>query len=208
MFYLVKTPWLVEKLLFPNYIWRISVTGKTVFLTFDDGPHPVATDFVLKELERFNAKASFFCVGKNVAAHPDIYQRIINGGHRAGNHTYDHCNGWEVTDEAYLKSIAAAAKYIDSPLFRPPYGKISRFQAKQVLEKFHYDIIMWSVLSGDFDIRLSPEECWKNVMKATEPGSVIVFHDSEKAMKRLRYALPKTLEYFSEKGYTFESITI
>jgi peptidoglycan/xylan/chitin deacetylase (PgdA/CDA1 family) len=208
MFYLVKTPWVVKKVLYPEYVWSIPVSGKTVFLTFDDGPHPEATPFVLDELQRFNAKATFFCIGKNVAANPELYHRIISSGHRAGNHTQDHYNGWKVPDGTYLKSITDAAKYIDTSLFRPPYGRITGFQARQVIDKLHYDIIMWSVLSGDFDIGLSPEACWKNVMKAVRPGSIIVFHDSAKALKRLRYALPKTLECFSGKGYVFESISL
>lgn len=177
-----------------------------MYLSFDDGPHPKTTNFILDELKRFNAKASFFCVGKNVVAHPDIYSRIITEGHRVGNHTHDHLNGWKVNDEEYFKNIAAAAKYIDSFIFRPPYGRITRFQAKQVMDKFNFEIIMWSVLSGDFDNRISPQVCWQNVFKAAKPGSIIVFHDSERAMERMSFAFTKTLEYYRDQGYAFDKI--
>ncbi|MEJ7739445.1 MAG: polysaccharide deacetylase family protein [Chitinophagaceae bacterium] len=208
MFYLVKTPWLVKKYLYDRYVWDMPGKEKKIYLSFDDGPHAVATPFVLDELKKFQAKASFFCIGKNVMDHTDLYRRIINEGHTVGNHTHHHLNGWDADDKIYIKSITEAAKYIDSLLFRPPYGKITRFQARQVLEKLHYHIIMWSVLSGDFDISINPEQCWQNVLKATRPGSIIVFHDSEKAMKRMSYTLPKLLEHYSESGYTFDKIVV
>lgn len=208
MFYLVKTPWLVEKYLFPRYLWSIPDKEKNIYLSFDDGPHPVATNFILDQLKKFNAKATFFCIGKNVLAYPEIYKRIIFEDHAVGNHTHDHLNGWSVSDDIYLKNIKKAFECIDSKIFRPPYGRITGFQAKHVMETMHYHIIMWSVLSGDFDIRLSPEDCYKNVTKAARSGSIVVFHDSDKAMKRMSYALPKMLDYFSSKGYSFKSITV
>ncbi len=208
MFYLVKTPWIVKKFVYPDYVWSIPCKEKKIYLSFDDGPHPTVTPFVLDQLKQYNARATFFCIGKNVAEHPDIYKRIINEGHSVGNHTHNHLNGWEANDQAYMKNIIMAGKHIDSTLFRPPYGRITRFQARQVMDKLHYNIIMWSVLSGDFDINLSPEDCWQNVLKATAPGSIIVFHDSEKARKRLLYTLPKLLKYYIERDYSFEEIIL
>jgi peptidoglycan/xylan/chitin deacetylase (PgdA/CDA1 family) len=208
MFYLVKTPWVVKKLMFPEYVWSFGRKEKKIYLTFDDGPHPEATVFVLDELKKYDAKATFFCIGKNVVAHPEIYARILQEGHATGNHTNNHLNGWKETDADYLKNIREAAKSIQTSLFRPPYGRITRFQAKQVMEKFQYDIIMWSVLSGDFDIHLSPEDCWKKVQGSTGAGDIVVFHDSEKAMKRLRYVLPRLLEQFSSEGFGFEKIIL
>src|SRR5688572_17623060 len=206
MFYLVKTPWLVKKLIYPGYIWHLPSKEKKIYLTFDDGPHPVATKFVLEELKKFSAKATFFCLGKNVLAHPDIYRSILSQGHATGNHTHDHPNGWKVDDDLYFKNIALAANYIDSNLFRPPYGRITRFQAKQVMEKMGMKLVMWSVLSGDFDKKLSLEDCFRNVVKASGPGSIVVFHDSEKSFPTLSYVLPRVLGHFSNRGYSFEKI--
>lgn len=213
MLYFVKTPWWLKKL-YPRCVWDIPVKEKILYLTFDDGPHPVVTPFVLDQLQQYDAKATFFCIGKNIAEHPDIYRRILNEGHRVGNHTFHHLNGWKVTDELYLKNILAAGKYIDSNLFRPPYGRITRFQVKLLTGirnspvNSNFSIIMWDVLSGDFDVTLTAEACSVNVIKNAKPGSVIVFHDSEKAFPRLKEALPKTLQYFSERGYRFEVITL
>jgi peptidoglycan/xylan/chitin deacetylase (PgdA/CDA1 family) len=188
------------------------VKEKIIYLTFDDGPHPVVTPFVLDTLKQYNAKATFFCIGKNVVAHADIYRRVLDEGHRVGNHTFNHLNGWKVSDELYLKNILEAGRYIDSSLFRPPYGKITRFQVKLLTGirnspvNSNFKIIMWDVLSGDFDVSLSAETCSLNVIKNAAPGSVVVFHDSEKAFPRLKEALPKALQYLSEKGYKFEAI--
>jgi peptidoglycan/xylan/chitin deacetylase (PgdA/CDA1 family) len=208
MFYPVKTPWLFSKVLYPAYVWGIPGKEKIIYLTYDDGPHPKITDQVLDVLKQYEAKATFFCIGKNVLAHPATYQRIIEEGHGVGNHTQDHLNGWDVNNKIYLKSIHEASKHIDSRLFRPPYGRLTGFQAQQVIKKMNFHVVMWSVLSGDFDIRLSPEDCLKNVIRATRQGSIVVFHDSEKALKRMSYALPKTIEYFMEKGFVFEKISI
>ena len=206
MFYLVRTPWLLKKL-YPECIWDNKTGEKVLYLTFDDGPHPVATPFVLQELKKYNAKATFFCIGKNVEEHFDIYKKIIEEGHAVGNHTYDHLNGWKVKDEVYLDNIFKAKKIIDSNLFRPPYGRISRFQLKQLSGK-KYDLtpIMWSVLSGDFDEEVTGEECYLTVAKYAKEGSVVVFHDSQKAFKRLDYALPLVLKNFKERGFEFKSI--
>ncbi len=207
MFYFVKTPWWIKKL-YPACIWEMPADEKVLYLTFDDGPHPQATSFVLNELEKYNAKATFFCVGKNVTHHTDIYRRILNEGHRAGNHTFNHLNGWKVNDMAYFKDIAEASKNIDSVLFRPPYGKISKFQLKYLTDSFKMKVVMWSVLSGDFDAAVSGESCLKNVMRSAEPGNIIVFHDSEKAWSNLVYTLPKVLTHFTENGYRFEKLNL
>jgi len=206
MVYLVKTPWLIKKWIYPRYLWSMPRDEKKIYLSFDDGPHPAATPFVLDQLKQYNATASFFCIGKNVAAYPDLYKRILAEGHITGNHTYDHLNGWKVGDKAYFESIAKAAQFIDSKLFRPPYGRITAFQGKQVIEKLGLTVVMWSVLSADFDISITPQKCWENVQHAAGNGSIIVFHDSEKAMERLAYALPQVLEHFSKKGYRFERL--
>ena len=181
---------------------------KVIYLTFDDGPHPVITPFVLDELKKYDARATFFCIGKNLLANPDVYKRILAEGHAVGNHSFSHLNGWKTKDTAWLDDIAEAKKYIDSNLFRPPYGRITRFQLKALTgSAYRLHIIMWSVLSGDFDTDITPETCYKNVARNAKSGSVIVFHDSEKANIRMSYALPLVLKYFSERGYRFERIT-
>jgi peptidoglycan/xylan/chitin deacetylase (PgdA/CDA1 family) len=206
MFYSVKTPWWL-KLLYKDCIWSIKDTKKVVYLTFDDGPHPSITPFVLDLLKKYNAKATFFCIGKNVLQHSEICRRITTEGHKVGNHTHNHLNGWKTDAAVYLENIAEAKKHIDSQLFRPPYGKITKYQLQQLGTKaFQLKTIMWSVLSGDFDKSLTPEKCLNNVIRHTESGSIVVFHDSDKAFERLEYALPRVLEYFSEKGYSFEKI--
>lgn len=196
------------KWVYPDYIWSMPRNEKKIYVSFDDGPHPEATPFVLDELKKYNAKATFFCIGKNVAEHPAIYKRILDEGHAIGNHTQNHLNGWHTADAEYFENIKQAAVYIDTNLFRPPYGRITRFQAKQVQEKMGLKIIMWSVLSADFDERIKPEACWKNVRKSAKNGSIIVFHDSEKANPRMSYALPKLLETLSAEKYSFEKINV
>lgn len=213
MFYFVKTPWWLKKL-YPRCIWDIPSREKVLYLTFDDGPHPEATPFVLHTLQQYNAKATFFCIGKNVAAHMDIYRNLLDGGHCAGNHTFHHLNGWKATDENYLKNILEAGKYIDSNLFRPPYGRITRFQVKLLTGirnspvNSNFRIIMWDVLSGDFDTSINGATCASYVIKNAQQGSIVVFHDSEKAFPRLKEALPKTLEHFNKLGYRFEAISL
>jgi peptidoglycan/xylan/chitin deacetylase (PgdA/CDA1 family) len=177
---------------------------KELFLTFDDGPHPTITPFVLASLKQYDAKATFFCVGENVTRYPDVYQQILAEGHAVGNHTYNHINGWKTGDIIYLKNVILATQTIESNLFRPPYGRISKSQIKELAPVFK--IIMWDVLSGDFDLNLSPQKCLHNVVSNAGAGSVIVFHDSEKALPRLEYVLPKSLAYFTEKGYRMKRI--
>ena len=211
MFYLAKTPGLLKSL-YPSCTWNFSRDSKTMYFTFDDGPHPTATPFVLDTLKDYNAKATFFCIGKNVSAYPDIYKRILNEGHSTGNHTHNHVNGWKTADKDYMKNIAEAAKYIDSRLFRPPYGRITKFQirlltaAENLKQKTIYKIIMWDVLSGDFDISSSADKCTKNVTSNAKEGSIVVFHDSEKAMPRMQKSLQESLKYFSDKGFKFDAI--
>jgi peptidoglycan/xylan/chitin deacetylase (PgdA/CDA1 family) len=204
--YLVKTPWILKKL-YPNLIWNARRDARSIFLTFDDGPIPIVTPFVLNILKKHNAKATFFCIGDNVSKHPDIFNDLKKDGHAIGNHTYNHLRGWKTDNETYLQNFLQADKLLDTPLFRPPYGRIKRQQIKLLTNaRPDLKIYMWDVLSGDFDMSLTPQECLKNVLKHTEPGSVIVFHDSIKAFTRLEYVLPRALEAWSKEGYTFETL--
>ncbi len=208
MFYLAKTPGWIKRF-YNESIWAMPTREKILYLSFDDGPHPTITDLVLDELKKYNAKASFFCIGNNVLKFPEVYERIIRAGHTVGNHSFSHINGWKTADAFYLEDIAEAKKHIDSNLYRPPYGKITKYQLKQLsLPRFNLKTVMWSVLSGDFDTGISPEKCLENVLHACEPGSIVVFHDSEKAYDRMRYALSGLLEHYSREGYRFERIIL
>lgn len=205
--YLIKTPfWL--PLIYRSCTWRVPTKEKLLYLSFDDGPHPEATPFVLEQLAIFNAKASFFCIGKNVQLYPAIYTEIIVANHTIGNHTQNHMNGWENTTPAYLSEIQDAKSTIDSDLFRPPYGRIRFDQIKALRSRpdLPQNIVMWDVLSGDFDTSISGEKCAQNVIQNAGPGSIIVFHDSAKAMDRLRIALPKVLIHFTNLGYQFKAL--
>jgi peptidoglycan/xylan/chitin deacetylase (PgdA/CDA1 family) len=206
--YLVKTPWLLKKL-YPNLIWNTRPATRCIYLTFDDGPIPIVTPFVLNILKKHNAKATFFCIGDNVSKHTDIFEQVKTDGHAIGNHTFNHLKGWITDNTIYLNNFLQADKLLDTSLFRPPYGRIKRAQIK-LLKKARPElkIIMWDVLSGDFDINLSPEACLKNVLKHTEAGSIVVFHDSLKAFDRLEYVLPRALEYWSKEGYSFNALTL
>lgn len=208
MNYFIKTPGFVKKI-FKDRVWDIDTKEKNIYLTFDDGPHPVITSAILKELKKYNAQATFFCIGKNVLSHPEVYIRVIEDGHTVGNHTQNHLNGWKTKDKIYLEDIALAKKHIDSNLFRPPYGRMTRFQQKQLsAPKFALKTVMWSVLSGDFDPSLKPEQCLENVLLNSKEGSIVVFHDSEKAGEKVLFALPRVLEYFTDKGYSFKKIIL
>ena len=204
--YPVKSPfWLQWS--YPSLIWHKNRKEKSIYLTFDDGPIPVVTPFVLRALETFNAKATFFCVGDNVAKYPDTYAQVKNAGHTIGNHTYNHLNGWKTNNEIYLENIKQCDQLVSSNLFRPPYGKIKKSQLKKLkTTNPKIEIVMWDVLSGDFDQKLSPQKCLNHVVKNTESGSIIVFHDSLKALNRLEYALPKALEYLVAEGYSFGTL--
>lgn len=175
-----------------------------LYLTFDDGPIPEVTPWVLEQLEKFKAKATFFCVGDNVKKHPTVFEQVKRQGHSIGNHTFNHLNGWATEIVPYFHNVRHCASLVNSVLFRPPYGKLRPKQA-QFLQR-HYRIVMWDVLSGDFDAHVSPEQCFTNVINNAQNGSIVVFHDSLKAKDNLEYTLPKVLEYFSERGYNFEKL--
>jgi peptidoglycan/xylan/chitin deacetylase (PgdA/CDA1 family) len=208
MFYYVKTPAWIKKL-YKDGLWHIPGNPKVLYLSFDDGPTPGITSFVLGELGKYDAKATFFCIGKNVEQHPAIYQSILEEGHAVGNHTYDHLNGWKTKNETYFENILKAKKNIDSRLFRPPYGRIKRGQLKTLSGPVYgFQTVMWDILSGDFDGRITPEKCSNNVIRNATGGSIIVFHDSAKAYPKMQYALPKVLQHFTERGYKFERITV
>lgn len=203
--YLIKTPWWLRAL-YPSFIWKINTNQKVLYLTFDDGPHATETPFVLDQLKRYDAKATFFCIGNNVVQHPNIYDRILAEGHAVGNHTFNHLNGWKTKDEEYINDIDKAAKEIDSTLFRPPYGRITRFQSSVISRQS--SIIMWDVLSGDFDTDLQPQRCLANVLYHSKKGSIIVFHDSSKAWERMSFCLPRLLEHFTQEGYQFKALSV
>jgi len=207
--YLVRTPWWLRAI-YPSFTWKIKDAGKVLYLTFDDGPHETATPFALDQLKQFNAKATFFCIGKNVASHPDLFQRIIAEGHAVGNHTQEHLNGWKTANDLYADNIAKAGTYIHSNLFRPPYGRIKKAQAallrKDQRLQQPFQVIMWDVLSGDFDTAITPQQCLDNVLSNTNNGSIIVFHDSTKAWDRMNYTLPKVLKHYTSLGYSFAAL--
>ncbi len=207
--YFIKTPWLIKKM-FRHYIWSLPAPNNEVYLSFDDGPHAQITPWVLDELKKYNAKASFFCIGKNVLQNPRLYERILAEGHAVGNHTQNHLNGWKVTEEEYLNDIKEASKYIETNLFRPPYGRIKQSQVKNLgcAIGTRPKIIMWNVLSADFDQKIAPEECLQNVIQNVAAGSIIVFHDSVKAFPNLEYALPKVLRFFYDKSLVCKKIEL
>lgn len=206
-FYWVKTNQIIKKI-FSNYIWDIPNSENKIYLTFDDGPTQKITEWVLDELKKHQAKATFFCIGNNIKNHNAIFLKIIEEGHSIGNHTFNHKNGWKTPNSDYLENVALCQKEIPNQskqLFRPPYGKIKGKQTKE-LQKKGYKIIMWDVLSADFDQTISPEKCLDNVLKNVQSGSVIIFHDSVKAFKNLEYTLPRTLEILTQRGFVFEAI--
>lgn len=188
----------------PQLTWEQSADHKTIYLTFDDGPHPVITNKVLETLNKFNACGTFFCVGENIEKYPETFDALKENQQGIGSHTYNHLNGWATENRVYFKNIKRAALLTRSTLFRPPYGRIKPSQISFIQR--HYEIVMWSVLSGDFDTTISPQKCFENVCRHTRNGSIIVFHDSLKSADRLKYALPKTLEHFSRLGYQFLSL--
>jgi len=231
--YTVRPPFFL-KWFYPNLIWDKDTNEKVVYLTFDDGPIPNVTDFVLNTLKSFNAKATFFCIGDNIDKHPAIFEQIKTDGHAIGNHTYNHLKGWKTDDKTYVDNFWKCQELTETNLFRPPYGRIKKSQISKLVTSYRLrvtrnpqlnsaqdlahispqlttlnsqlQIVMWDVLSGDFDLNLSPEKCYKNVINHTRNGSIIVFHDSLKAWDRLEYALPKTIEYLLAKGYRFEKL--
>ena len=201
--------------MFPNYIWDIATKEKVIYLTFDDGPTPEITNWTLNTLNEYNAKATFFCIGKNIETHPEIFQNILNDDHSIGNHTHNHIKGWKTKAKDYLENILEAQKSVNNQiqnlefriqnLFRPPYGQITPKQGKKLIE-LGYKIIMWDVLSFDWEKNISEDTCYNNIISNTTNGSIVVFHDSLKASKIMQFALPKVLKYYTEKGYLFKAI--
>ncbi|MCG2417723.1 polysaccharide deacetylase family protein [Aequorivita sp. F47161] len=208
---------------YPERIWAFSRNKNTVYLTFDDGPIPKVTPWVLATLKKHNAKATFFCIGDNVQKHPEIFKTILSQGHSVGNHTFNHVNGWKTKTAKYVDNVLKYEHVVlkllknfgieNAPsdtsnsklLFRPPYGKMTSKQAR-ILQKKGFKIVMWSIISYDYDANTSEEKCLQNVLNNIKPGSVIVFHDSLKAEKNLRFVLPKVLEFISEKGWECSTV--
>jgi len=193
-------------MLYARCLWEMPADGNKVYLSFDDGPHELATVFVLDMLKKYDAKASFFCIGKNVAANPGIYARIVEEGHTVGNHTYQHMDGWKNPNGAYFQDIRKTAELVSSPYFRPPYGKIRWSQVKWLASEMKLRTVMWTILSGDFDSKISGDDCANNVTRNMKPGSIIVFHDSAKAFDKINYALPKVLEEIKRRGWVTEKL--
>ena len=229
----VKTPKFIQRL-FPKYLWKKASLQKEIYLTFDDGPTPEITQWTLDLLKQYKAKATFFCIGHNIEKHPEIFNSILKDNHTIGNHTFNHLKGWKTNNEAYIDNVIKTENILKQALtnyhanfttkeklnsafwnlefndwnlknFRPPFGKIKRRQAKTLLKK-GYRIVMWSVISYDWNQKISPENCLKIVLKNTKSGSIVVFHDSIKASKNMQHTLPKVLEHFSQKGYVFKAL--
>lgn len=201
--YFVHAPFFL-RWYYPNVTWNKSRAEKKLYLTFDDGPIPEITPWILDTLKKYNVKATFFCVGENIVKHPDIFQRLKNEGHSIGNHTHNHLKGWDCTDDEYLNNVYTCHELTQSTLFRPPYARAKKSQLKLLSNDFEF--IYWDVLSGDFDTNITPEKCLNNVIKHTKNGSIIVFHDNTKAIPRVQYALPAIIKHYLSKGYTFHTL--
>lgn len=204
---LITTPKIL-RLFYPSFLWEMPKGEKKLYLTFDDGPHPTITPQVLEILKKFNAKATFFCIGNNVNKYKETFELIKKEGHSVGNHTFNHERGWKTKTSDYIKSVKEADALIQSPLFRPPHGRIKSSQIRaiknlRISESQNLKIVAWTVISYDWDKSLSPEDCFNNVIKNSDDGSIIVFHDSEKAVDNMIPALTKVLEYYTDKGFTF-----
>ncbi len=199
-----KIPYILQ-LFYPNYTWKVNTQEKVVYFTFDDGPHPEITPWVLSELAKYNAKATFFMVGANIEKYPETFEKVTKSGNAIGNHTFNHLNGWKTKDENYFDNINKCKEFIESNLFRPPYGRIKSKQAKHILNEFK--VIMWDRLSRDYDINLNIDESLRAMKKLPSNGSIFVFHDSEKAFKNLKILLPELLNFYSLNGYKFEKLS-
>ncbi len=197
---------LFTRVLPSELMWQVKTDEKVVYLTFDDGPIPELTEEILQILSKYNAKATFFCVGENVARNPEIYAKILEQGHATGNHTHRHLKGWSTGFKEYLEDVETAGKYIKSTLFRPPYGLITYKQAKMLSKD--YRVVMWSVLTKDYDPSVSKEACLASAVQGTWPGAIIVFHDNIKARERVVYALPRYLEHLEKEGFRAEKLTV
>lgn len=198
--YFVTAPFFL-RWYYPKVTFHKSRKEQKIYLTFDDGPIPEVTPFILDTLAEHQIKATFFCVGENIDKHPAIYDRILAEGHQVGNHTYNHLKGWDTPDDMYLQNIARCQKLTGTSLFRPPYARAKKSQLNELYNA--YEVVFWDVLSGDFDTRISPEQCYQNVVRHVRNGSIIVFHDNIKALPRVTYALPKVIAYLKRLGYDF-----
>ena len=211
MLRLYKTPTLLKKLM-PGYTWHRNTQAQNLYLTFDDGPIPEVTPWVLNQLAKYEAKATFFCVGDNLVKYPEVAEHVLAQGHVLANHTHNHLKGWRTPLQEYLQDVAQCQAALDKllqpqrshALFRPPYGRISSRQAAKL--RGRYELVMWDVLTNDYDNTLAPEICLQNTLKHTQSGSIIVFHDSLKARRNMMYALPRFLEYFCGLGYSFKTL--
>lgn len=205
MFYLCHTPWWLRAIFPPQVHWKAPAGNGIIYLSFDDGPTPGVTPWVLQQLEQYGFKATFFCIGQEVEAHPHIVQQTMQAGHKIANHTYTHPNGWKTSTAQYLQEIEQTYQRIPTTLFRPPYGRITRKQREALrLQRPNMEVVMWSVVPGDFDERINGELCFERVKKYAKPGGIIVFHDSQKAYARLQVALPLTLQWMQQQGFTSE----
>jgi len=204
--YLFSTPNILKKLYPKHAVWEIKTPEKAIYLTFDDGPIPEVTPWILDILEKYQAKATFFCLGKNVNNNPALYKMLTDAGHSIGNHSYGHPNGWKTHTKNYIEDVEQCSSLVISSFFRPPYGKIKLSQFRLLKRK--YTFIMWSVMSGDFDPLLDKEKCLEKILKNTSNGSIVVFHDSLKAKEKLQYVLPKFLEHFTNLGYSFLPLSL
>ena len=198
MFYFIRNPFVLRQWYKKSLLWRIPDVKKEIFLTFDDGPTPELTLHILEILKSYGAKATFFCVGENVQRYPKLFNQILNEGHGVGNHTFNHLNAWETDRSLYLENVEKAAEFIPSKLFRPPYGRITPKLIERL--KINYRLVMWTVLSGDFDVDTNAEQCFENATAKTETGDILVFHDNIKAKGNVLDALPKTLAHFNSLG--------
>lgn len=204
-----RTPFLLP-LLYPSLLWRMPADTNTIFLTFDDGPVPGPTEFVIETLARNNVPATFFCIGDNVLKHPEIFRRLVSGGHAIGNHTFNHLNGWKTRNSVYLQNIQQLEQLFQArgyaftgKLFRPPYGQVSRAQIRMLKD---FRIVMWDALSQDYNRYLTPEKCLRRTIAATRAGSIVVFHDSVKAERNMVYTLPRLIDHFMDKGFQFSAL--
>ena len=203
MLNLIKSPKILQHL-FADFLWKIDTSQKVIYLTFDDGPHPIITPWIIDLMKHYGAKGTFFLIGDNVSKHPELFQMYKSNGHQVGNHTHTHVKGWRSRRKNYLKEIAQCAEFVKSSFFRPPYGQINLRSIREI--KKQYKVVMWDVLSWDFDNETSSEICLSNVIKSTKEGSIVVFHENEKSIKNIMYVLPKVLEHFTNLGFQFKAI--
>lgn len=188
--------------LYPRACWRMSASKQAVYLTFDDGPIPEITPWVLDVLDKYHIKATFFMVGDNVRKYPDEFKMVVKRGHRIGNHTYNHLQGIKVNAKRYMANIEKSERYLTTDLFRPPHGlmRLSQYRALQE----HYRVIMWDLVTRDYDSKLTGEQVLDKVKRYVRPGSIITFHDSVRSINNLRYALPRAIEWLLSEGYEFK----